>query len=100
MKMTPLKAIVIVNAVILGLILIVDCIPNKDGSAKVAALTWPFGLSLIDLGLGLICIIAMGVTKDPEKRAAADSTMQGFMISFAMMLLLAVPACFWAIGVR
>ncbi|ESQ86321.1 hypothetical protein AEAC466_03735 [Asticcacaulis sp. AC466] len=100
MKMTPLKIVVIANAVIWGLTLIVDCLPIHNGAAKGGALMWPFILSMIDLVLGFICLIIMGLTKNSFGRALADSFMQGFMISFAIMLLVAVPTCFWAIGVR
>jgi len=97
MNLTPLRVILGINAVVVLGGLVVAYTPRHDANSAIGGMILPFTVSLIDLVIGLVFLVTMMGMRltDPEGAAMADKCMQAFMISFAMVLIFAVPACFF-----
>lgn len=98
--MTPLRLIGIVNGFILLVVYAFAYVPGGDGTSKIVALLAPFVLAVIDLCLGLLCVVLMLALKrsDPTGSALADQCMQAFMIAFAVTFAFGIPACFYGLS--
>ncbi len=88
-----------INGIILMAIYSVAYGPGGGGGPVVVALLAPFVLAGVNLCLGLVSIVSMLVLRKTDKAAAAmaDKAMQAFMIAFAVLFTLGVPACFLGI---
>ena len=104
MKPTPFRIILLINAVIVfgGLFLSYGSGAVHSESDKVYTLLMPFVVSLIDLMLGLVCVVLMLVLRAVDRKASAvaDTYMQAFMSAFGLVLIVAVPACFNTLTMR
>jgi len=103
MNMTPFRAILGLNAIVVfgGLLLAYGSGAVHTGDGKVNTLLMPFVVSLFDLVLGIACLVMMLVLRLAGQDAStADKYMQAFMASFGLVLIFAVPACMYGIGVR
>jgi len=101
MTLTPFRLILGLNAIVVfgGLILAYGGGAVSTGDGKVTTLLMPFAVSLIDLALGVACLVLMLVQRLAGKNAStADQYMQAFMISFGLVLVFAVPACMYGIA--
>lgn len=95
MNLTPFRVILGVNAiVVLGSLVVTG--------NKAITLLMPFVVSLLDLVLGIACLVLMLVLRlvNREASAAAGTYMQAFMASFGLVLIIAVPACFVGMGIN
>ncbi len=104
MTLTPFRVILGLNAVVVlgGLVIAYGSGAMHNGNGKVITLLMPFIISLIDLALGLACVVLMLALRlvNREASAVADKYMQAFMASFGLVLIIAVPACFAGIGMN
>ena len=104
MNLTPFRIILGINAVIVfgGLVAAYGTGAAHSANGKATTLLMPFGVSLIDLVFGIACLVLMLVLRlvSREASAAADKYMQAFMAAFGLVLIVAVPACFYGISVR
>ena len=98
--MTPLRLIAGINVFILLLVYAVASLPGIDQTPKIVALFAPFILSMLDLVLGILCIIRMNGLRrtDPPAAVLADKAMQAFMISCAATFTFGIPACLFGLS--
>ncbi len=101
MNMTPFRAILALNAVVVfgGLLIGYAATAAGNSGDKTFVLLMPFGVSLVDFLLGIACLVLMLIFRLAGKDASTvDKLMQGFMASFGLVLIFAVPACMYGIS--
>ena len=104
MNLTPFRVILGLNALIVfgGLIIAYGGGAMHNDNGKINTLLMPFAIALLNLMLGIICVVLMLILRlvNREASATADKYMQAFMASFGLVLIIAVPACFAGIGMH
>jgi len=93
--MTPLRIVVALNGIIILSVYACAYTFNYGGEAKLIALLAPFVISVINLCLGVLSLLLVGILKltKSDNTALADKYMQAFMIGFGITFAYGVPAC-------
>jgi hypothetical protein len=103
MTLTPFRVILGLNLIVVvaGLVIAYGGGAMHDNGGKIVTLLMPFAVSLIDLVLGIACLVLMPILRlvSREASAGAKTYMQAFMASFGLVLIIAVPACFAGMGI-
>lgn len=104
MKVTAVHIIAGSNLVILAASYAVGFSAGaSDPRRAVAFVAAPVVLIVGNLLLGLGCLLAMGflhIIEEREKAQFADRLMQGFIISFGLVLSISIPACMVGAGLN
>ncbi|WP_443748520.1 hypothetical protein [Asticcacaulis solisilvae] len=100
--MTPLRIVLGLNGIVLLLVYVSTGVFNYWGQARTVALTAPFLISAMNLCLGVLSLILMGLLKiaKSDGAALADKYMQTFMISFGVGFAYGIPACMFGINLK
>ena len=100
--MTPLRVVLGLNVLVVLASYAAAYTFNYGGDAQFIAVLAPFTIATVDLCLGVLCLILMGILNVTGHKAAmlTDKYMQAFMISFGVVFAFAVPACFIVLGHR
>jgi len=98
--MKPLIAVLGLNGFILAMMYFEAYGPGGNSAARGVTVFAPFVQAVVNLCLGLLCVVAMLVLRRIDKAAAAiaEKFMQAFVIAFGVIFAFGIPACFYTLS--